>query len=431
MADTATRTDLAGLLTELARDAHDKARRKGLVMLYDYEGPLDAVDAPQAQLRELVAHGLEHILRRSRTGYVFFGIRVEEGAPDRCRLLCQLASNAATSGSPARPAEIALFPGITWEAFWQTPGESDIRGRSGRFDAHVSLHTIKNEGEVVQIDCVLQRCASGRRHDSADARGARAWLIASPPTAAAALTRRLQRLGWRTSVFASIAETRAALEHNIAQALPRLVIGMAADRVQAQDYAGLARGLPAGTLAVLAVPHDADVRVPAGEHGPLFRLVQPPIGPAQLLELTESLAPPQRSETSGLTVPAALDQRDRRRVLVVDDNAVNQVLAKEMLQLLGFDVAVADDGLLAVAECKRAAPQAVLMDVNMPRLNGLQATRELRVLQQRGALAKFVIIGTTADPHARDACLNAGMDEFITKPINLRELERLLQQVLV
>ena len=115
---------------------------------------------------------------------------------------------------------------------------------------------------------------------------------------------------------------------------------------------------------------------------------------------------------------------------MVDDNAVNQVLFKQMLEAPGFEAAVANDGLHAIEACKQSCPHAVLMDVNMPRLNGLQATRELRGLQSRGLIDAFPIVGTTADPQARQACLSAGMDGFIAKPVHLEELEHVLREAM-
>src|SRR5262245_38397364 len=101
---------------------------------------------------------------------------------------------------------------------------------------------------------------------------------------------------------------------------------------------------------------------------------------------------------------------ERKCVLVVDDNDVNRLLVGEMLRRVGFDVEFAEDGVQAVEMCRHAAPDAVLMDVHMPRMDGIATTIELRRLQHSGELPVFPIIGATADAAQKSACLEAGMN---------------------
>lgn len=110
--------------------------------------------------------------------------------------------------------------------------------------------------------------------------------------------------------------------------------------------------------------------------------------------------------------------------LVVEDNPVNQLLASEMLRALGYPVRTADDGLHAIESCRESPPLAVLMDVQMPRLDGLATMRELRRLQAEGQLPAFPIIVCSAfyTPSERAACFAAGADGFVTKPLMLAKL---------
>ena len=114
------------------------------------------------------------------------------------------------------------------------------------------------------------------------------------------------------------------------------------------------------------------------------------------------------------------------RVLVVDDNEINRLVACELLRHLGYDTSAARDGVEAVESCMDLQPDAVLMDISMPRMDGHAATRELRRLQSLGALRAFPIIAATAfctpgDVAASHAC---GMDAFLTKPLELGVLQR-------
>ena len=119
----------------------------------------------------------------------------------------------------------------------------------------------------------------------------------------------------------------------------------------------------------------------------------------------------------------------RRLALVVEDNPVNQLRAEEMLKRLGFEVALAADGLEALEACQRRVPDVVLMDVQMPRMDGFDATRQLRLMQQAGLMPRFPIIAVTACGASRQQCLDAGMDGYIAKPLDLAGIERQLQEL--
>jgi len=128
---------------------------------------------------------------------------------------------------------------------------------------------------------------------------------------------------------------------------------------------------------------------------------------------------------SGETMPAPLSFRDRPQALVVDDNAVNLLVAGGLLQIAGFEVRTASTGEEAIAQCKALAPQLVLMDVHMPGMDGLQTTQRLRAMQREGTLAYFVILAATADAVeiGQAACRDAGMDGYLSKPLSLQAIE--------
>ena len=128
------------------------------------------------------------------------------------------------------------------------------------------------------------------------------------------------------------------------------------------------------------------------------------------------------------TAPGALAQeRQPLRLLVAEDNAVNQMLIEALLAHLGHRSRIVDNGREAVEEAASGEFDVVLMDMQMPELDGLEATRRIRALP--GAAARLPIIAMTANARDEDrqACLDAGMDAFLSKPIEFNELDRLLQ----
>ncbi len=120
-----------------------------------------------------------------------------------------------------------------------------------------------------------------------------------------------------------------------------------------------------------------------------------------------------------LSQNAQVEQESRAnvRILLVEDNVTNQVVAKAMLRRLGYKADVAHDGLEGVAAVKSISYDLVLMDCQMPELDGYGATAQIRAL--KGEKAHIPIVAMTANAVAgdRERCLNAGMDHYVAKPI--------------
>ncbi|WP_295449221.1 response regulator [uncultured Thiodictyon sp.] len=116
------------------------------------------------------------------------------------------------------------------------------------------------------------------------------------------------------------------------------------------------------------------------------------------------------------------------RILLAEDNLVNQKVACGMLRKLGLTVEVADHGAAALELIAQRSYDAVLMDVQMPVMDGFAATRELRSREQHSGGPRLPVIAMTANAMSgdRDLCLAAGMDDYIPKPVRLAELHRVL-----
>jgi signal transduction histidine kinase/ActR/RegA family two-component response regulator len=116
------------------------------------------------------------------------------------------------------------------------------------------------------------------------------------------------------------------------------------------------------------------------------------------------------------------------RVLVVDDNAVNQRVAVRMLERLGLRIDVAGNGLEAVRMLRELPYDAVFMDCQMPEMDGYAATREIRRTEKPGQHMAIIAMTAEALAGAREHCLSAGMDDYISKPVKLDDLSRAIQK---
>ena len=119
-------------------------------------------------------------------------------------------------------------------------------------------------------------------------------------------------------------------------------------------------------------------------------------------------------------------------VLLVEDNKSNQLLMQLILEDLGLDVDIANDGLEAIKAYSLKKYSLILMDENMPNMNGVEATKEIRKLEKSTQCTKIPIVAVTANAFEGDKerFLNAGMDEYVSKPIDNRELERVISKLL-
>ena len=123
---------------------------------------------------------------------------------------------------------------------------------------------------------------------------------------------------------------------------------------------------------------------------------------------------------------ASAAQPRRGRILVAEDNPVNQRVARLQVQRLGFDVDVVENGEAALRALESEAYSMVLMDCQMPQMDGYEATRELRRRQNGGRHVPVVAMTANAFAADREACLRAGMDDYLSKPVELRALEEVL-----
>ena len=128
------------------------------------------------------------------------------------------------------------------------------------------------------------------------------------------------------------------------------------------------------------------------------------------------------------------EQRARPRILVAEDNAVNQKLAVRMLDRLGYQPDVVSNGQEAVAAFEQETYAAIVMDCQMPTMDGYEATRRIREQEQKpdasGPRAHIPIIALTANamPGDRERCKAVGMDDYLSKPVKTDDLGRILQR---
>jgi signal transduction histidine kinase/DNA-binding response OmpR family regulator len=148
-----------------------------------------------------------------------------------------------------------------------------------------------------------------------------------------------------------------------------------------------------------------------------------PIKPSELLQAIRNIMSAARPEERPAKKPLPSDTAHSLRVLVAEDNAVNQKVAKRLLEKLGHSVILAGDGRAALDVIERETVNVVLMDVQMPEMDGFEATAAVRRREQAtGGHLPIIALTAYAMKGDRERCLAAGMDGFLTKPIQVEQL---------
>lgn len=178
------------------------------------------------------------------------------------------------------------------------------------------------------------------------------------------------------------------------------------------DLPGQAGGPPQGHDAVQRLSHQADQGRTAARH---------PVPDADTVRpKPRSPAPPTR--TAPRPAPAPL------RILLAEDNNVNQQLALRMLNKIGYSADAVSDGAQVLDALRNRPYDVILMDVHMPVMNGMDASRAIQREWPGRQRPRIIALTASALPEDREACIAAGMDDYITKPLSIETLAAALAQ---
>lgn len=119
------------------------------------------------------------------------------------------------------------------------------------------------------------------------------------------------------------------------------------------------------------------------------------------------------------------------KILLAEDMAINQKIVSMSLKRLGYEVDIANDGIEAIEKYRNNHFDLILMDIQMPNMDGFEATSKIREIEVNENLKRSFIVALTANAvlHDKEKCFKSGMDHYITKPFKPHELEEILNMV--
>ena len=416
--------DFGELCAQCVREVLPAAHAKGLACSFDVRGPQVLPCGEASAMRR----GL-HRLLCATIDLLEQGFLVFQATPRAARGgKCQLNVTVAGTGRVAEPRAVSAV----LERLGLQERGTDVRLRRASgvcpaTGASLEFATLPNQGLLFTVELTAGQGEQAEAQPAPEARRARAWVVDGDDVGADALVVRLQRLGWTVSRFISSAHALRRLR--AFEARPALLVVVDSPAAGPDDAHKLAGLMPPWTRCLYAAVAGAHC-LGRDDAVPGFDLKVLPFSPAELERLTAALDA-EGGTDRGRTAPPAPPAGDRPLLLIVDDSAVNRVVASALAQSLGYEVRMASDGDEALQMCERTPPAVVLMDVDMDHMDGLAATRLLRDRQRRGTIPPFHIVAATSDANedTRRRCAEAGMEGFLTKPLRLQPLRAELRRV--
>ena len=447
-----TPCSLRGLTEDVAALLSMRARDKGLELIVWLQDDLpDGVMVDGGRIRQVLMNLVGNAIKFTEQGYVLIEVR---GNHDNANNAVDLTFNVTDTGVGIPKDKQSLV----FEEFTQAEGSTSRRfGGTGlglsivaslvkMMGGTVTVQSEAGEGAKFTIQLTLPVAAQGdlREESLVPSAGARVLIVDDLAVNATILDEQLSALGLRVGSASSAASGFDTLQTAIREGDPYdlLVLDYQMPEMDGLTLLQMLRDEPAFKalpIVMLSSVNDdglAGICRALGRTDYLLKPVRSSVlctAIARLItpEPTDAAAPPAREATDA-RVTSDPDVVGPARILVAEDNPVNRRILSSMMSWDNCHVDLVEDGEQAVTAFCREPYDLVMMDISMPNMDGIEATRAIRRWEEQTGRGRIPVIALTA--HAMDGdtarFLSAGMDDHLTKPIRRAELREAVMQAL-
>ncbi|MBC7682861.1 MAG: response regulator [Ferruginibacter sp.] len=429
---------LEALLARTYAMVQDSAREKGLDMVMDTTQIPDRLNGDPTRLMQALLNVWSNAVKFTERGSV--ALRADMVSQDGAHMLIRFE---------IRDTGVGIEPHVLSQLFspFSQADDSSTRRHGGTgLGLTITRHIAElmggeaggesrpGEGSRFWITVRLRTALQPEAWGLPLLKGLRSLVIDDMPDERMAMADMLRTLGLRVDVAGSGAEALTMVDAEATNNDPYAVVVLDW-KMPGMDGIETAQRLravfkPPPSMVLVSADGREELQKMAKDAG-FGAVLLKPLTPAVLLDglmhllKTADYRPPPVLRNVEALENALREKHRGARVLLAEDNPVNQEVAAELLQAAGLVVDIASDGEQALRMVLRAPYALVLMDVQMPRMDGLQATRLMR---QEPRLANLPIIAMTANAFSEDrqACLAAGMNDHLAKPVDPRVLHEAL-----
>jgi PAS domain S-box-containing protein len=435
--------DLHEGLGETMKALSFRAHQKGLELIYEIQPDVpEALMGDPGRIRQILVNLVGNAIKFTETGEVLVSVGSESNA-DGGAMLHFLVRDTGI-GVPHEKQQ------TVFEAFSQADGSMTRKyGGTGLglsiskklielMGGRIWLESEPNQGSTFHflIRLAIQETPALRSTpvEPHQLNGLRALIVDDNATNRRVLTDMLTRWGMKPTAVEGGLPALQALEiaKNAGNSLPLILLDA---QMPEMDGFALAerirndRSLIGATIMMLTSVGQAGDALRCRALGISAYLVKP-IRQSELLEAICAVLQeaPEVASAPLVTKHSLREEHNRRRILLAEDNEINQKLAVRLLEKRGFVVTVVGEGRAAIAEHEKNPFDAILMDIQMPGMDGFEATAAIR-RKEKSTGAHVPIIAMTAHALKSDEerCLRAGMDAYVSKPIRTADLFATLQ----
>ena len=444
--DFSLRETIEGALDLVAARAHAKGIE--LTCLIEREAP-EAVRGDPGRLRQVLLNLLSNAIKFTPAGDVHLAVRRLGSSEGQAELEFSVRD---TGIGISAGAQTHLF-----EAFEQEDTSTTRRfGGTGLglaisrrlvelMQGQIGFRSLPGEGTTFwfRINLAERPAMNGSAEsDDPSLQGVRVLIVDDNATHRTILEYQVR--GWGMSLTASVASGTEALAElrRAAQAGGGCALAILDMQMPGMDGQELARAIKAdpaiaGTRLVMLTSIGQRLSAQDMEQAGLAACLIKPVRPAHLREclkkvMAEGTSAPVPSQSPNVSAVAPEPKPDfsRLQILVVEDNSINQRVTLAQLRKLGFAAEAVANGVEALAAVSRRHLDIVLMDCEMPEMDGYEATRRIRQREKEQPNHSCRIIAMTANALAgeREKCLAAGMNDYLSKPVGLMDLKAALER---
>ncbi|MBL6454138.1 response regulator [Belnapia sp. T6] len=410
-----------------------KAAQNGVELICSLSPSLPArVIGDPGRFRQLLFNLVGNAVKFTESGWIELGISAEREG-EGWRLSCRVSD----TGIGLDPAKIPLL----FERFTQADASISRKyGGTGlglaicrklveAMGGSIGAEVRPGGGSVFRFDIMVGIAPDmpGETRDARPLAGRRVLVVDDLALSREVLARQLMVLGAESQAVETAEAALAALRTARAMGRPfsALLVDATLSGMDGQELARRVRAEPAKDrpAIILAAAGAAALREPPAP-GLVDAVLLKPALPGRFRDaVMQALGAGVEARPTAVPRPA---ENLGLRILLVEDNATNQLVMRTILQRAGCEVEVAGDGTEAVAAARRQPYDAILMDLQMPVMDGLEATRQIR--RSTGPNRRTKIIGLTAavGPVFEQQCRAAGMDEYLGKPVQRTALMAML-----